>query len=86
MHSNASMHILPQKFLPVKKAGSSPAFLRSFIKQIEIDKDKATVHYHLPLPNSENGKVAAEVLPIVHYGGDGVTIGRTFELIFNLTI
>ena len=46
------------------------AFLRSFIKRIEIDKDKATVHYHLPLPNSENGKVAAEVLPIVTPGGD----------------
>ena len=25
------------------------AFLRLFIKLIEIDKDKATVHYHLPL-------------------------------------
>ncbi len=40
-------------------------FLRLFIKRIEIDKDKAAVHYHLPLPTSENGKVEAEVLPTV---------------------
>jgi site-specific DNA recombinase len=40
------------------------AFLRSFIKRIEIDKDRATVHYQLPLPNNENRKVAAEVLPM----------------------
>jgi site-specific DNA recombinase len=45
-------------------------FLRSFIKRIDINKDKATVHYHLPLPNNENRKVEAEVLPIVTSGGD----------------
>jgi len=61
------------------------AFLRSFIKRIEIDKDKAAVHYHLPLPNNENRKEAAEVLSIVTPGGDGVIIGRTFELEFSLT-
>ena len=46
-------------------------FLRSFIKRIDINKDKATIHYHLPLPNNENRKVAAEVLPIVTPGGAG---------------
>lgn len=45
------------------------AFLRSFVKRIDIDKDKATVHYHLPLPNNENRKVEAEVLPIDTFGG-----------------
>ena len=37
----------------------------------EIDKEKATVHYHLPLSNSENRKVAAEVLSIVTLSGAG---------------
>ncbi len=45
-------------------------FLRSFIKRIEIDEDKATLHYQLPLPNNENRKVAAEVLPIDTPSGD----------------
>ncbi len=50
------------------------AFLHSFIKRIDIDnKDKATVYYHLPLPNNENRKVEAEVLPIVTPGGEGGT-------------
>ena len=53
--------------------------MRSFIKRIKIDKDKATLHYHLPLPNNENRKVAAEVLPIVTPGGEGGTVP---ELLF----
>jgi glucosamine 6-phosphate synthetase-like amidotransferase/phosphosugar isomerase protein len=28
------------------------AFLRSFIKRIEIDRGKAAVHYYLSLPNN----------------------------------
>ena len=46
------------------------AFLRSFIKRIEINKDEARIYYHLPLPQGEKGKVATEVLPIVTLGGD----------------
>ncbi len=45
------------------------AFLRSFIKRIEINKNEARVYYHLPLPQGEKRKVAAEVLPIVTPGG-----------------
>jgi len=62
------------------------AFLRSFIKRIEINRDRVIVYYHLPLPRGEKGKVAAEVLPIDTFGGAGVTIGRTFELSFSLTL
>ena len=46
------------------------AFLRSFIKRIEISSDKAVVYYHLPLPQDEKSKVTAEVLPIITPGGD----------------
>ena len=55
------------------------AFLRSFIKRIEINKDKVIVYYHLPLPQGEKRKVTAEVLPIVTLGGAGGT--RTLDLL-----
>ncbi len=47
----------------------SKAFLRSFIKRIEINRDEVKVYYHLPLPPGEKRKAAAEVLPIVTPGG-----------------
>ena len=55
------------------------AFLRSFIKRIEISKDKAIVYYHLPLPQDEERKVAAGVLPIDTPGGAEET--RTPDLL-----
>jgi len=61
------------------------ASLRSFIKRIEISKDKAMVYYHLPLPQDEERKVAAEVLPIVTPGGAQWTEQRTFGLAFSLS-
>ena len=55
------------------------AFLRSFIKRIEINKDEAIARYHLPLPSDENRKVSAGVLPIVTHGGAGEA--RTLDLL-----
>ena len=62
------------------------AFLRSFIKRIEINRDRVIVYYHLPLPQGEKGKVAAEVLPINTFGGAGgirtrylLTASQTFS-------
>lgn len=42
----------------------SKAFLRSFIKRIEIAKNQAVVHYSLPMPYGEDTQ-AVEVLPMV---------------------
>ena len=62
------------------------AFLRSFIKRIEINKDEARVYYHLPLPQDKKRKVAAEVLSIVTPCGAGgirtrylLTASQTFS-------
>ena len=55
------------------------AFLRSFIKRIEINRDRVIVYYHLPLPQGEKRKVEAEVLPIVTLGGAEET--RTPDLL-----
>jgi len=61
------------------------AFLRSFIKRIEVSKEQVTVYYDLPVPQDGRAKEETQVLSIVTPGGAGVTIGRTFRLAFSLT-
>ena len=46
------------------------AFLRSFIKRIEIDGGSAKIHYVLPMPPDGKMKESLEVLPMVTVGGD----------------
>ena len=46
----------------------SKAFLRSFIKRIEIHKSQAVIHYNLPVPYREETQ-AVGVLPMVTIGG-----------------
>jgi len=61
------------------------AFLRSFIKRIEVNKEQVTVHYNLPIPQGMPSSEQVGVLPIETLGGAGVSIGRTFKLAFSLT-
>jgi site-specific DNA recombinase len=61
------------------------AFLHSFIKRIEVNKEQVTVYYKLPMPQDGKLKEQIGVLPIDTLGGAGVTIGRTFKLAFSLT-
>ena len=49
------------------------AFLRSFIKRIEVNKKQVTVHYNLPIPQDGKSKEQTEVLPINTPGGEGGT-------------
>ena len=49
------------------------AFLRSFIKRIEVDKEQVTVYYDLPLPQDGRAKEETAVLPIATPGGEGGT-------------
>ena len=51
----------------------SKAFLRSFIKRIEIDGQNARVHYILPMPPDGSVRDSVGVLPIVSSGGEGGT-------------
>ena len=48
----------------------SKAFLRSFIKRIEVNKSEAVIHYNLPVPPHRSDMQSAAVLPIDNYGGD----------------
>jgi len=61
------------------------SFLRSFIKRIEVDKQRVTIHYNLPLPQNGKSNKQTAVLPIDTLGRPSVTIGRTFKLAFNLS-
>ena len=47
----------------------SKAFLRSFIKRIEIDKSQAVLHYNLPVPPYGDQTQTLGVLPMVTPGG-----------------
>jgi site-specific DNA recombinase len=46
------------------------AFLRSFIKRIEVNKGQVTIHYKLPMPPDGKIKQEVGVLPTVTLGGD----------------
>ena len=48
----------------------SKAFLRSFIKRIEINNCEAVIHYNLPVPPYRSDMQTAGVLPIDNLGGD----------------
>ncbi len=45
------------------------AFLRSFIKRIEVNRKQVTVHYNLPIPQSMPSSEQVAVLPIDTLGG-----------------
>ena len=46
------------------------AFLRSFIKRIEVNKRQVTVNYNLPIPEDPKSRQETGVLPIDTLGGD----------------
>ena len=49
----------------------SKAFLRSFVKRVEIDKSEAVIHYNLPVPPHGKDIESVGVLPIDTPGGAG---------------
>lgn len=71
-----------------KGLGLDWAFLRSFVKRIEVDKGLATVHYKLPLPPDGRTAEPLPVLPTVTSGGAGRTAGETtaFKMAFGLAV
>ena len=64
----------------------SKAFIRSFIKRIEINKSEAIIHYNLPVPQYWGEKQSAGVLPIDNLGGPNITFAKPIETFFELSI
>ena len=58
------------RLLEETRVVESKAFLRSFIKRIEIDGGSAKVHYTLPVPPDGGEAESVGVLPMVTFGGD----------------
>ena len=51
----------------------SKTLLRSFVKRIIINRDRATIYYNLPMPPDGKRKQSVGVLPIDTPGGEGGT-------------
>ena len=49
----------------------SKAFLRSFVKRIEIKSSEAIIDYTIPLPHNRSVRQSVKVLPIDNIGGAG---------------
>ncbi|MDD5591369.1 MAG: hypothetical protein PHY18_05545 [Dehalococcoidales bacterium] len=64
----------------------SKAFLRSFIKRIEISANQVRIDYRIPLPVKNGSKGVTEVLPIVPLGGPKRTFAKPVETFFELSI
>ena len=64
----------------------SKAFLRSFVKRIEIDADKAVIQYNLPVPSDKKREHLVGVLPIDTLGGPNITFAKPIETFFELSI
>ena len=62
------------------------AFLRSFIRRIEVHDGQVTVYYQLPMPPDGKDKEEVGVLPIVTFGGPNITFAKPIETFFELSI
>jgi hypothetical protein len=62
------------------------AFIKSFIKDIEVTGNDAILSYSLPMIPQKIDLEDKRVLPTVRYSGWWCTEGRTFKLEFSLNI
>jgi len=62
------------------------SFVRSFVKEVKVTGNEALLTYTIPMLPRGIIEEKLPVLSIVHDGGAGVTIGRTFQLEFSLAM
>jgi hypothetical protein len=62
----------------------SKTFLRSFVKKITINRDKAKIQYRLPMPTDGKRLQSMSVLPIDTLGGAGGIRTPYLSLIYRL--
>ena len=62
------------------------SFIKSFVREVKVTGNNVLLAYTIPLPPKGLITEDMPVLSIVHSGGAGVTIGRTFELAFSLAV
>ena len=64
----------------------SKTFLRSFVKKLIINGDKAKIHYRLPMLTDGDSVQPIGVLPIDPLGGPDRTFAKQVESFFELSI
>ena len=75
------------EYLKTSEVTESRAFIRSFVKEIDVRPGKATIHYTIPTPEDSpiGGRDATEValnggvMSTVHAGGPTCPVLRTFR-------
>jgi site-specific DNA recombinase len=69
--SNTVKHYVEdlRNLLTDSKFSEKRAFIRSFIKEVNVQDKKATLTYTIPMPPKGITSEEVSVLPIVHYGG-----------------
>ena len=67
-------------------AAERKAFIKSFLKDIEITGGDAAMRYGLPLVGVDNSHGNKEIVSVVHDGGPDCTEHRTFSFSFALTL
>jgi site-specific DNA recombinase len=65
---------------------SSKAFLKTFVKRIEINGNDAVIRYTLPVPPTGEMRDRVSVLPIETPSGPKVTFAKPIETFFELSI
>jgi site-specific DNA recombinase len=58
-----------RNLLTDSKFSEKRAFIRSFVKEVNVQDKKATLTYTIPMPPKGITSEEIQVLPIVHYGG-----------------
>ena len=61
------------------------ALTRRFVKEIKMAADKGLLTDTMPIPSREIPGERVRVFSFSHFGGAEVSIGRTFEVVFDLT-
>ena len=57
------------------------SFLKSFVQEVLVNGEEASVRYTFPLPLDELERLSPKVLDSIHFGGPSWTVGSTiFEL------
>ena len=64
----------------------SKTFLRSFVKKVIINGDKAKIQYRLPMPPDGKRTQSVGVLPIDTLGGPNVTFAKPIDTFIELSI
>jgi hypothetical protein len=76
-----------REYLRKSDLTQSRAFIRSFVKEINVAPGRAVIRYSIPMPedsripdaDTEELALNGPVLPTIHYGGPKCTVLRTFR-------